>query len=216
MTTNTLSLPESSFTAHLSQARHGNESSMGILLQQYRNYLAVLAATQFKQRLKPRVDPSDIVQDTLLRACKHFGQFRGGTKPELLAWLRQILVNSLAQFVEQHVLAERRDVRREVSIEQIGASLEHSTVQLAKLLPAGGDSPSRAIQQHEEEVKLADRLATLQDDYRRVLMLRNLQELPFEQVAIHMERSVGATRMLWLRAMEKMRSVYREEETDEN
>ncbi len=200
--------PPSSFPARISSARHGDKSSIGMLLDQYRNYLMVLASTQLENKLQPRVSPSDVVQETMLRAHKNFGQFRGTTEAELLGWLRQILVNNLAKFVEQHLLAARRDVRREVSIERLGAALEQSTIQLAALLPAEGKSPSMAVQQREEAVQLADRLAQLPADYREVLMLRNLQSLPFEEVAERMERSVGATRMLWLRAIEKLRAVY--------
>jgi RNA polymerase sigma-70 factor (ECF subfamily) len=207
--------PTPSFPALISGARQGDKSSIGVLLQQYRNYLMVLASTQLENRLQPRVSPSDVVQETMLRAHKNFGQFRGTTEAELLAWLRQILVNNLAKFVEQHVLAARRDVRREVSIERLGAALEQSTVQLAALLPADSKSPSMAVQQREEAVQLADRLAQLPTDYREVLVLRNLQGLPFEEVAQRMERSVGATRMLWLRAIEKLRTVYGREEQRE-
>lgn len=200
----------------ISRARRGDKSTVGALLQLYRNYLLVLASTQLENRIQPRVSPSDVVQETMLRAHKNFGQFRGTTEPELLAWLRQILVNNLAKFVEQHLLAARRDVRREVSIERLGAALEQSTVQLAALLPAESKSPSMAVQQHEEAVVLADRLAKLSPSYREVLVLRNLQGLPFEEVATRLGRSVGATRMLWLRAIEKLRSVYRNHEPYES
>jgi RNA polymerase sigma-70 factor, ECF subfamily len=197
----------------IDHARRGSGTSIGLLLQLYRNYLTLLATTQIEKRLQPRLSPSDVVQETMLRAHKNFGQFRGTTEQELVAWLRQILVNNLAKFVEQHVLAARRDVRREVSIERLGAALARSTVQLAALLPSAGKSPSMAVQQREEAVVLADRLAQLPDDYREVLVLRNLQGLPFEEVAQKMERSVGAVRMLWLRAIEKLRVVYRSEES---
>lgn len=199
----------------LDRARQGSRSSLGSLLQQYRNYLTVLAATQIEKRLQPRVSPSDVVQETMLRAHKNFAQFRGTTEPELLAWLRQILVNNLAKFVEQHMMAARRDVRREVSIERLGAALEQSTVQLAALVPDAEKSPSMAVEQREEAVVLADRLSQLSDDYREVLVLRNLQGLPFEHVAQKIDRSVGATRMLWLRAIEKLRTAYRKQEQRE-
>jgi len=199
----------------IGQARRGSKSSLGSLLQQYRNYLVVLASMHIEKRLQPRVSPSDVVQETMLRAHKHFTQFRGTTEQELLAWLRQILVNNLATFVEQHMLAARRDVRREVSIERIGAALDRSTIQLAALVPASTKSPSMAVQQRDEAVVLADRLAQLPDDYREVLVLRNLQGLPFDEVARRIDRSVGATRMLWLRAIEKLRSVYRKEDSSE-
>jgi RNA polymerase sigma-70 factor, ECF subfamily len=199
----------------ISRARRGSKSSLGSLLEQYRNYLVVLAATQIDKRLQPRVSPSDVVQETMLRAHKNFGQFRGTTEQELLAWLRQILVNNLARFVEQHMLAARRDVRREVSIEKLGVALEQSTIQLAALVPSQGKSPSMAVQQREDAVVLADRLALLPDDYREVLVLRNLQGLQFEEVARRIGRSVGATRMLWLRAIEKLRTVYRKDQPSE-
>lgn len=204
-------VPMSSVPSLISDARRGNTSSIGVLLQQYRNYLLVLATTQIENRLQPRVSPSDVVQETMLKAHQHFDQFRGRSEAELLGWLRQILVNNLAKFVEQHVLAARRDVRREVSIERLGAALEQSTIQLAALLPAAGNSPSMAVQQREEAVVLADRLAQLPKSYREVLVLRNLQSLSFDEVAQRLDRSVGATRMLWLRAIEKLRGVYAKE-----
>lgn len=205
----------SSVPSLISDARRGDKSSIGVLLEQYHNYLLVLASTQLENRLQPRVSPSDVVQETMLRAHKNFAQFRGHSEGELIAWLRQILVNNLAKFVEQHVLAARRDVRREVSIQRLGAALEQSTVQLAALLPADNKSPSLAVQEREEAVILANRLAQLPPSYREVLMLRNLQQLPFEVVAERIGRSVGATRMLWLRAIEKLRSVYEEEDSSE-
>ena len=72
--------PTSSFTALVRGARQGDKSSIGVLLQQYRNYLMVLASTQLENRLQPRVSPSDVVQETMLRAHKNFGQFRGTTE----------------------------------------------------------------------------------------------------------------------------------------
>ena len=115
-------------SALIGKARRGSKSSLGGLLEAYRNYLAVLAATRIEKRLLARVSPSDVVQETMLRAHKHFGQFRGSTEQELLSWLRQILVNNLARFVEQHILAARRDVRREVSLERLGAAVEQSAI----------------------------------------------------------------------------------------
>jgi RNA polymerase sigma-70 factor (ECF subfamily) len=203
-----ISRPELRVAALLDRARGGSRSSVGVLLQLYRNYLLVLASTQIERRLRTRLSPSDVVQETMLRAHGAFGQFRGTTEAEFVAWLRQILVNNLAKFVEQHVLAARRDVRREVSIDRLGRTLEQSTLQLAALVPGSVMSPSTDAEQREDVLVLADRLASLSQDHRDVLMLRNLQGLPFEEVARQMDRSPSAARMLWLRAIEKLRSMY--------
>jgi RNA polymerase sigma-70 factor, ECF subfamily len=196
----------------LSGAREGDGHSIGELLQHYRNYLMLLATTQIERRLKPRVSPSDIVQESMLLAHRHFAQFRGQTERELLAWLRQILVTNLARFVERYMLAAKRDIRREVSIERAGATFEESSSNLSALLLAACQTPSAVVQQREEAVVLADRLAQLPPKYRNILLLRDIQGLSFEDVAAQLNRPLGATRMLWLRAIKKLRAVYRKAE----
>ena len=60
---------------------------------------------------------------------------------------------------------------------------------------------------------LADRLATLPEDYRQVLLLRNLKGLSFDEVASELGRSASAARMLWLRAIDKLRATYTVEDS---
>ncbi|MEM8945359.1 MAG: sigma-70 family RNA polymerase sigma factor [Planctomycetota bacterium] len=201
--------------ALIQSAQNGDAVRLGELLQVYQNYLSVLASSQIDRRLRPRVSPSDVVQETMLKAHRAFADFRGRSEQELLVWLRQILLNNLATFVEQHLVAAKRDVRREVSMQRLGASLEKSTLQLASLLPANVSTPSVSIQKREDAVVLADRIAALPADYAEVLMLRNIRGHAFGEVAKLMDRSEGAARMLWLRAIEKLREVYRGESSDE-
>ena len=192
----------------LKRAKSDGGDAIGAVLQQYRNYLAVLAGTQIGPQLQRRVSTSDVVQETMLRACEHFGQFRGTTEQELLGWLRQILTNNIARVVEKHVLAARRDIRRKAQIEQIGQSVEQSAIRLEGMLAARVDPPSLQARRKEDAVILSDRLSALSDDHREVLVLRHLQGLEFEKIAEQMKRSVPATRMLWLRALEKLRAMY--------
>ena len=67
------------------------------------------------------------------------------------------------------------------------------------------DSGAGYAVRREDELILADALSRLPDDYRDVIVLRHIEGLPFEEVAARMERSAGAVRMLWLRALKKMR-----------
>jgi len=188
-------------------ARDGSSACLGRLLTLYTNYLKLLITAQLDSRLRPRVSPSDIVQETFFEAHRDFAQFRGKSTGEFVAWLRRILVNNILRVVEQHLMAEKRDVRREISLEQIGKRLEQSTARLESLLAFDGDSPSGCAQRREDEILLADALADLPNDYRDVIVLRHIDGLPFEEVAARMGRSAGAVRMLWLRALKKLREA---------
>ncbi|HUT92260.1 MAG TPA: sigma-70 family RNA polymerase sigma factor [Thermoguttaceae bacterium] len=189
----------------LRSARAGKLECLGQLLQLYGNYLKLLAATQIDEKLLARSSPSDVVQETFLEAHRDFGQFRGQSVPEFLAWLRRILVNNLSRLVEKHVLAEKRDVRRETSLGGIGGALERSAARLESVLVDQAASPSSNAQRREYAIILANQLAELSQDYRDVLVLRHLEGLPFGEVAERMGRSPGAVRMLWLRAIGQLR-----------
>ncbi len=190
----------------LANAKRGGAKSLGNLLQLYTNYLRLLAASQIDHRLRARVGPSDVVQETFYEAQRDFGQFRGSTEREFLAWLRRILVNNLARLVEEHVLAAKRDVRREISLQRIGAAVERSTARLEEVLVDQGASPTSNVQKRERAAILADLLAELPDDYHEVLLLRHVKGLPFKDVAEQVGRTHGAVRMLWLRAIGQLRS----------
>jgi RNA polymerase sigma-70 factor (ECF subfamily) len=92
-----------------------------------------------------------------------------------------------------------------VSLEAIASSLDQSTARLEAILPDPGTSPSMNVQGHEQEIQLADQLSALPSAYREVIVLRHIEGLPFEEVGRRMERSTGAVRMLWLRAMQRLR-----------
>ena len=189
----------------LSQALAGSQECFGRLLHVYRNYLKLLVMGQLERKLLARVSPSDVVQETFLEASRDFNQFRGTSSNEFGAWLKTILANNMHRVVEQHVLTKKRDVRREVSLEAMAHALEESTVRLESILPDPGVSPSGNALKYELEIQLADRLAELPSDYRQVIVLRHIEGLPFEQVGTRMDRSAGAARMLWLRAIRLLR-----------
>jgi RNA polymerase sigma-70 factor (ECF subfamily) len=144
----------------------------------------------------------DVVQQTLLEAIRDWPQFRGGTKAQLAAWLRRILAHVLLHEMRRYGGIQRRDIDREVSLEQ---ALAESSRRLGAALEAPGSSPSQQASRHELELRLADALTRLPADYAEVILLRNVEGLPHEEVAHRMDRGVGAVRMLWVRALARLR-----------
>lgn len=173
-------------------------------LLRFQPWLHLLARLEFDSRLNAKVDPSDVVQQTLLEAHRALPQFRGTTEAELAAWLRQILAHVMAHEVRRHRGTQKRDARREVSLEQ---SLAGASQRIGEMLAASITSPSVQADRHEQERRLADALAQLPDNYREVLILRHLENLPHEEIARRLGRSSGATRMLWVRALAKLREL---------
>jgi RNA polymerase sigma-70 factor, ECF subfamily len=173
-------------------------------LERYRSWLGLLARLQVEPRFRSKFDPSDIVQQTLLEAVRDFPKFRGRTDAELAAWLRQILAHVLMHQVRHFAGAARRDVGREVSLEQ---ALAESSRRLGDALAAPISSPSALASRHELELRLADALARLPADYAEIILLRNVEGLSHEEAATRMGRGVGAVRMLWVRALARLREV---------
>jgi RNA polymerase sigma-70 factor, ECF subfamily len=178
-----------------------------------RTDLALLARAQIGLGLQGRLDASDLVQETFLDACRDFHHFRGTSHGEWVAWLRKILFYNLARVVRRQVAAKKR-TRREVSLDQGVSLMEQSsgTIPIENALVSRSSSPSSHARRCERAACLADQLARLPTDYREVLILRNLEGLPFPEVARRMGRSAGAVRILWVRAVDRLRRLLQAEE----
>jgi RNA polymerase sigma-70 factor (ECF subfamily) len=180
----------------------------GWALERYRDYLRLLAGLHLDPRLQGKLDPSDIVQETLLKAQEKLGQFRGQSEGELVAWLRQVLANNLAE-AARHFSAGKRDIGREQSLQ---AAVEESSARLEKWLAAEQSAPSEHVIRQEQLQRLADALARLSEDQRRAVELHHLKGLPVAEVAQQMGRSNSAVGALLFRGLTKLREWLREEE----
>jgi len=196
------------FASKIALARSGATEAVGDLLEPYRNYMRVLAASQMGRPVGKRVSPSDIVQDTMLAAHRDLGDFQGTTQAEFSSWLRTVLSRCLLRAIEHNVKASKRDVRREVSIDAIQSCLESSCAGMGNFLAHNQASPSQIVSREEESLRVADYVSMLSEDYQKVIALRNFGGLPFDEIATHMNRSPQAVRLLWLRAINRLRAAY--------
>src|SRR5262249_47428504 len=158
----------------LAQARGGSEEALGCLLELCRPYLLLVANEQLRDNLQAKVGASDLVQETCLRAHAHFERFHGRTEGGLLAWLRRILVNHLAN-VARHFQAGGRD--REGALNHGDSSLP-----LGDHVADEGPSPSSRAMAREADEDLRRALEKLPDDYRQAVRLRQWENLPFDEI----------------------------------
>ena len=195
-----MDLSEAGIARCIRLAREGQQAALDELLETHRNYLRVLAASCLHREMQGKADPSDVVQETLLKVHEHFHHFRGTTELEWMAWLRKILVNNLTDF-QKGLRRERRNVNREQSL---GSLVDRSSAMLLNLGPAPGPSPSQEAQRREAAALVADAIAELEPEDRDVVILRNLHELDWNTVGERTGRSPDAARMLWARAMQRV------------
>jgi RNA polymerase sigma-70 factor (ECF subfamily) len=196
----------------IAQVRRGSDEAgrnerLGELLELYRNYLKLLARAQVDLHLRSRADASDLVQETFLDACRDFHQFRGSTEAEFMAWLKKILIYNVARFIQRQVVAKKRDARRDISLDRHLAAVNQSSAHFEAALASPASTPSVQASRRERAAVVADYLAQLPPAYREVILLRNLEGRSFADVARRMQRSSGAVRILWVRALDQLRKL---------
>jgi len=172
------------------------------LLEAHRNYVALLVRLQMGKRLRAKLDVDDVVQDVFLEAHRGVGRFEGEGSSEFLGWLRRIVAGVLANQIRRYYGTQRRDVRLE---RVLADDLHGSSRRVDGAFVAPGSSPSHQAARREQAVILADALAALPRDYREVIILRQLEDLPFPEVARRMGRTLDSVKNLWVRALARLR-----------
>lgn len=171
------------------------------LLEPFRKYLKVLAELHLDRRLRGKLDPSDVVQQTFLRAYAALGELRQKQPEVLAAWLRQILARTLADAVKHY----ERDKRAIVLEQSLQADLDRSASGFAAWLAAEQTSPSMQAERNEELMRLVEALAQLPDRMREVVVLKHCQGRTLQEIADRIGRTVPAVASLLRRGLEELR-----------
>jgi RNA polymerase sigma-70 factor (ECF subfamily) len=165
-------------------------------LEQYRKFLRTLARLRLHAGADGAIDPSDVVQETLLRAHRKREQFRGRPGPELLAWLKAIMANVIA------------DLYKKRRPKDILPDLDNSTARLGSLLEANDTSPSEEAIRDEQIKQLAEAMNELSESELMAVELRFFHEprCSREEIAQRLSLPTAkAASSLLGRAMQKLR-----------
>lgn len=174
--------------------------------ERFRSYLLLLARCQLGPRLRGKLDPSDVVQQTLLEAHRDAARFRGTTAGEQAAWLRQALARNLANLARDFGRG-KRDVGRE---RDLAAELAGSSARLERLLAADQSAPGEAAERQEQLLRLAVALAELPEPQRQAVELRHLHGLSLADIASHLGRTPPAVAGLLHRGLARLRELLEE------
>lgn len=174
----------------LCAARGGSPDGVGRLLEIYRPYLLTIANSELPDGLAGKAAPSDFLQETIVKGFEQFGTFQGSSAEELARWLRQILLNHLANG-RKFFLREKRTIEREQAVD-------------ARQPDGQQPSPSEEVRRREKRELVEAAIARLPENYRQVIRLRHSENLSFGEIAAIMRNSEDGAQKLWMRAVQAL------------
>jgi RNA polymerase sigma-70 factor (ECF subfamily) len=189
----------------LRQARAGNPRAVEELLERNRPKLRQMIAVRIDPRLAGRLDPSDVVQDTLAEAAEKMSDYLRRRPLPFYLWLRHLAWQRLVDLHRQHIQARKRSVTRE---EPLGMAIsDRSAMQLAGRLSSGHSSPSQSLMRRERRQRVRDALERLSESDRELLVLMYLEQLSTAEASAVLGVSERAVTMRHLRALDRLRRI---------
>lgn len=145
--------------------------------------------------LNDQSDASDVVQEVFLKVFRNVGKFRGGSS--LRTWVYRIAVN------ESH--NRRRWIFRhrhgETGLEEVVDESETRE----RALRDSSESPFDFTMNREAQILLEEGLENINPAYRAALVLREVEDLSYEEIAEILEVSIGTVKSRILRGREGLR-----------
>jgi RNA polymerase sigma-70 factor, ECF subfamily len=178
----------------------------GEILEPYRDYLRLLARLHMDRRLRAKLDPSDLVQQTLLEAYIAMDRWDQHSPAERAAWLRQILARNIANAIRDFTRA-RRDVNRERSLQ---AEMDESSSRLGAIIADAGPTPSEQAVRNERLLQLAHALLELPEPQREAIVLRHYEDLSLAEISRQLGRTPAAVAGLLHRGLKALRQRLQE------
>lgn len=175
-------------------------------LESFRDYLLVLARARLDPRLRARLDPADLVQQTLLEAHRDLASFHGDSPQQMAAWLRRILARNLSNALRD-LTRDCRDVSRELSLD----ALSSSATRIEQWLSSEQAPPDQQAQANEDLDRLAHAVAQLPDAQREVVELRFFHGLSITAVAEQTGRTAASVAGLLHRGLADLREKLQQE-----
>jgi RNA polymerase sigma-70 factor (ECF subfamily) len=197
--------PDSEATCRLlAEAQDGRREAFDELFARHRGYLRRLAELRLDARLRARVDPSDVVQETQLDALRQLAGFLARRPMPFRLWLRKTAEERLRMIERQHLGASKRAVGREV------AWPDEFAARLAPEAATRDPTPSQQLAQGELARRVREAVARLPERDREILLLRTFEGLSYAEVGYLLEVDAATARQRHGRALLRLHQLLTE------
>jgi RNA polymerase sigma-70 factor (ECF subfamily) len=183
----------------------GDIAARDRLFQRHRERLRRMVRVHLDERLARRLDPSDVVQETLAEAAVRLPDYLATRPIEFYPWLRQIAWERLVRIHERHIIAKKRSVDREAAWQP--HFNDESVSELAARFAGNGSSPSVQAVRRELVDRLRQVLQELSEPDRQLIVLRYMEQLPFKDIAAVLGITLGTVKTRHFRAIGRLHDL---------
>lgn len=152
------------------------------------------------QLLNNKQDAEEVTQDAFIRAHRGLDKFRGDAA--FYTWLYQIATN-LAHNRYWYWFRRKRDYS--ISLDQTLTA--DGDLTLENVMPCKGENPAEAAVTQEFVDRVSECMSGLNEKHKEVLILRNVKNLSYEEIAHQLEISVGTVKSRIARGRESLRDL---------
>ncbi len=196
---------ERSWTTQLLQkARAGDDTALNLLYERIGTRLLLLIRLRLGPSLSATLEPEDVAQEVLIKACAGISQLTKDSSRSFFSWLAVIAGNTIRDLADYHQQA-RRDMRQTISGDRISSDLtaKHRSALSRLILDEGFQCLERGLEK-------------LNDRQREVIILRRFEERSFKEIAEIMGGSEDSCRMLYTRALARLTLKVQQTRTSPN
>jgi len=194
----------------LELAGAGNSSARSRLLERHRERLRNLIAMRLDKRIAARLDPSDVVQESLAEADRRLAEFLDKRPMPFYLWLRELTLQRLVDLRRWHVTTQKRSVRREEA--RLAFLSDASVRELAARVVDPNSGPGSRLERKQAVQRVQYALLELSEADREVLVLRHLEQLSVKDIATVLKITPGAVKLRHVRALQRLRGLFSAEE----
>ncbi len=190
----------------LKGAKEGDGQAVERLLARHRESLHRMIQLRLDQRIKRRVDVSDVVQDVLIEANRRLLDYLQNPVMAFHLWIRQIAKDRLIDAHRRHRVSAKRSIDREQPM-MVSGAVDQSSLDIVGQLCDPGMTPAAAASQRELAVHVEGAIARLGDTDRDIILMRHYEQLSNGEIAAALQLTEPAASMRYLRAIRRLREL---------
>ena len=187
-------------------AKAGNDDAINRLIERHRGAVLRMVQMRLDQKIRRRVDVSDVVQDVMIDASRRLQDYIADPAMPFHLWLRHIAKDRIIDAHRRHRGSQKRSVDREQGLAVPGAD-DHSTMDLAAHLCDGELTPAAAATQREMAKRVEAAITELGEQDGEIIIMRHYEQLTNQEVALALGLSEPAASMRYLRAVRRLREM---------